>query len=531
MASNDLLYWYWLRDIKRIGPARAKALLDAFGSPEHVYTASPEGYLKVQGVGKDNAKGIAESKRDLEKAKVTLEREAVLAEKTNSSIMTLHDPLYPSLLKEQVAVAPPLLYVRGSLQPLSTQTIGIVGTRQPSTEGGRWAREFASRAAENGWQVVSGLALGIDAAGHQGALDAGGYTLAVLGCGIDRVYPPENRRLFEDILSSGGAIISEYPFGTPPMGDNLRKRNKITVALSRAIVIGECPLGSGTLIAAEEAFEQVKPVFAFSYPDHRKSAAGSQSLIRVGDAKAIQVSTTSDELSRSIQHYHRLKISVIFDLDGVLGDTTRLSRNALIYAIKQVEGKTLGEEEVEPFVHLSPPSALKRLSNASPEALRSAFSSYWAEKYARDLVPHPKLRGILEKIKELGMPMAVVTSRNRAHATSAIEALKLRDLFVALTTYGDTVQHKPHPAPILNALQKLSNGRQAAYVGDLPIDVEAAKAAGVVAVGATWFLDEENTNQLAQAAPDHLVKQPSELFELVLRLRRRDWSASSDLVL
>jgi DNA processing protein len=526
MSSVDLLYWYWLRGIKNVGPARIQALVEHFGSPELAYAADFEDYIKVPTVGKELAKEVCRSKPDISKAQESLEKEALVAQQLRAAIMTRDHPKYPDLLRKESAVAPPLLYVRGSLDRLSARTVAVIGTREPSREGKEFARDFARSMASGGVQIISGLAAGIDAAAHRGALDAQGYTVAVLGCGVDRAYPPENKGLFQEILDGGGAIISEYPFGTPPKGDNLRKRNKIVVALSQAVVIAECPIASGTLIAANEAFEQVKPVFAVPFPGPRKSAEGSQMLLVEGQAKALRPPWTTDSLLREIKAFHATKVNVLFDLDGVLADATRLTRNALVHSVKEVTGLTPDAEAVKSVVHLSPRAALRQLAGSSGDRSLREFEQYWNKNYAKDLIANPQLRPMLEKLKQLGMPIGVVTSRNRSQTDSALDSLKLRDLISCVVTWGDTMQHKPEPEPIRAALKTLPDIPSLSG-GDRPDDVFAAKRAGVLAVGASWFLDQEGTRQLEQAAPDHIVDQPSKLFTLILKTKRRAWAETT----
>jgi len=283
----DLTYWYWLKGIKGIGPARCNALLEVFGCPETIFQASISDYLEVKTVGKKLAAAIESSKKDLASVKRLLQREIAIAERHQAQMVTIQDPIYPAVLKEQQAVAPPLLYVRGDLAGLTSATLAIVGTREPSSSARAKTEDLASKAASKGWSVISGLALGIDAAAHIGTLRAGGYTVAVLGCGVDRVYPPENKEIFERILEKG-AIVSEYRFRSQPRPDNLRKRNKIIVGLARGVFIAECPTTSGALIAAKEAEKQGKPLFTFRPLDpSAESTQGSAKLVTEGKAHEI----------------------------------------------------------------------------------------------------------------------------------------------------------------------------------------------------------------------------------------------------
>jgi DNA processing protein len=514
--KSDLLYWYWLRDVKNIGPARVSSLVEHFGSPKDVYDASSQEYRQVEGIGKGLAKAIAESKSEIQNARDMTERERQIAAEFDVSILTLLDPKYPDLLKEQPAAAPPILYVRGSLERLSTRAVAIVGTRGSSRRGEQWAMELAENLAAEGWSVISGLALGIDAAGHRGVLKAGGHTLAVLGCGVDQVYPPENRDLFASILDKGGAVVSEYPLGTPPRADNLRRRNELIVALSQAVVVAECPASSGALIAAQDAFDQVKPVFAFSFTDARASARGSQALLKEGQAKAISPRASAEELSFEIELFHATDLILLCDLDGVLADTTHLTRNALMHAF---------ENEMDGLVHLSPRAALKRLCSTDIDTLQQSFDQYWRKRYSEEIRGHSRVRSTLERLPPLGVALGVVTSRNKEQATSALRALAMESLFETVVTWGKTARHKPDPEPLRAALDQLGDATAAIYLGDQPEDVAAAKAAGALAVGVTWFLDERQVESLRRSEPDYLVDQPSELFDLVMRLKRERWSA------
>jgi len=320
-------------------------------------------------------------------------------------------------------------------------------------------------------------------------------------------------------------VLSEYPFGTPPKGDNLRKRNKLIVALSRGVIIAECPADSGTLIAAQEAFDQARSLFAFSFPDGRSSAAGSRQLLAEKRAMQLDPEASSDRLVEAIKRFEETTVAVLMDLDGVLGDTSRLSRNALSLAVGFVDGFKPEKEKVDRVLQMSPRSALARLSDANIETLLREYRRFWEARYDKDLIANPALKPILEKLKGFGVHLGVVTSRNRAQANAALEALKLAGLFQVIVTWGDTTQHKPQPAPLLHALRGLPPCAVRLYVGDQSQDFAAAKAADMVAVGATWFAKGEADSLVGEAVPDHVVDQPSKLFELVQTLRRQHWAS------
>ena len=201
------------------------------------------------------------------------------------------EPGYPKFLGE-ISDAPARIYVRGELK-LERPLIAIVGTRQATAEGKRIAEEFSKDLVEAGFGIISGLALGIDASAHKGALSAGGNTIAVLGNGIDDVYPPENKELANRILESGGAVISEYGPGEPIEKSNFIQRNRIISALSIAVLVIEAPIHSGALVTARTGGEQGKDVFVVPGAIGDPNFEGSHKLIRDG---AILVSSVKDIL-------------------------------------------------------------------------------------------------------------------------------------------------------------------------------------------------------------------------------------------
>lgn len=193
---------------------------------------------------------------------------------------------YPQLLA-QVASAPALLYVRGALAALELPQLAIVGSRNPSAGGRSTAHEFARYLAGGGFAITSGLALGVDACAHRGALDAGGVTIAVLGTGIDRVYPARHRDLAAEILAKGGALVSEFPLGTGSAASNFPRRNRIISGLSLGTLVAEAAVKSGSLITARYALEQEREVFAIPGSIHNPMAKGCHALIKRG-AKLVE---------------------------------------------------------------------------------------------------------------------------------------------------------------------------------------------------------------------------------------------------
>lgn len=218
------------------------------------------------------------------------------------AIITRHDPHYPPLL-QQLADVPPLLFVQGSVAALATPQLAIVGSRNPTTVGAETARDFSRTLAGMGLTITSGLALGIDAASHRGALDSGGTTVAVLGTGVDRVYPAQHRDLAHAIVAGGGALVSEYPPGTAPLPGNFPRRNRVISGLSLGTLVVEAARQSGSLITARLAAEQGREVYAIPGSIHNPLARGCHQLIRDG-AKLVE--TAQDVLTELAPHLHDL---------------------------------------------------------------------------------------------------------------------------------------------------------------------------------------------------------------------------------
>ncbi len=218
----------------------------------------------------------------------------------NHHILTLENPLYPFRLKE-IADPPPLLFVLGDPEVLSQAQLALVGSRNPTPGGSATAFEFARYLAAMGLVITSGLALGIDGKGHRGALAAGGFSIAVAGTGVDRVYPARHRKLAHQIAENG-AIVSEYPLGSQPQRSNFPRRNRILSGLSIGVLVVEAAMNSGSLITARMAAEQGREVFAVPGSIHNPLARGCHALIRQG-AKLVEVADDIlEELAPLVGH-------------------------------------------------------------------------------------------------------------------------------------------------------------------------------------------------------------------------------------
>ena len=271
---NDLRYWIGFNIVRGIGPTRLRALLDYFGDVERAWHAPVEG-LRRTGLDSRSLKNLLAARSAL-----NLDRELERIAATGARVLTWESPDYPRLLRE-IAAPPPVLYVKGTLTEEDAWAIAIVGTRRASTYGREVTRRLATTLARSGITIVSGLARGIDSVAHRAALKAEGRTIAVLGCGIDRVYPPEHRKLAEEIIGHG-ALVSDYPLGTKPEGRNFPPRNRIISGLSLGVLVTEAGKGSGALITADYAAEQGRDVFAVPGSILMRGNAGTNALIQDG---------------------------------------------------------------------------------------------------------------------------------------------------------------------------------------------------------------------------------------------------------
>jgi DNA processing protein len=269
------LPWLALREIPGVGLVLFQRLLDRFGNPTAVFQAREKELLAVRGLTPDIAKDIL-AFRDWDRLEAQLAR----LEALGALMLTREDPDFPALLRE-IPYRPAFLFIKGGLTPGDSRAVAVVGTRTPSYYGQKAGRRLGEALAARGVTVVSGLARGIDTAAHLGALENGGRTLAVLGCGLDVVYPPENRELYEKIPEAG-ALISEFPPGTRPEAKNFPVRNRLISGLSLGVVVVEAGERSGTAITVRYALDQGREVFAVPGPIDSPTSVGPHRLIQQG---------------------------------------------------------------------------------------------------------------------------------------------------------------------------------------------------------------------------------------------------------
>ncbi len=292
LKNSEIRDWLALKAIPGVTNNLYKRLIEEFGSPEEVLKAEEKDLARVPEIRRDVVRAILGKRVDVAK-------ELELIKKHSIDIITLNDESYPESLKA-IYDPPPLLYVKGKIKRKDKNAIAIVGSRRATTYGRLTAQRFSSQLAAQGITIVSGMARGIDSEAHKGALAVGGRTIAVLGCGIDVVYPPENRALEEKIASSG-AVITEFSFGTRPFTGNFPKRNRIISGLSIGVVIVEAAQRSGALITARLALEQGREVFAVPGSTTSPYSKGTHNLIKEGAKLVENIDDILEELEPLIE--------------------------------------------------------------------------------------------------------------------------------------------------------------------------------------------------------------------------------------
>ena len=293
-ASQQATYWLALALTQGLGPTRIKKLIEHFGTAESVFHASLT-ELEATGMRAVSAQSLATGK-SLELA----QQECVKAAEAGAKIISLSDPEYPSRLKE-IYDPPVILFVKGSVDVLAQPGIAMVGTRHPTPYGSGMAERLSTDLAARGLVIISGLARGIDTASHRGAIAAKGKTVAVLGTGIDVMYPKENTRLAEQIVAFGGALISEFPVGTFPAPQNFPIRNRIISGMSAGVLVVEAAEYSGTRITSRCALEQNRDVYAVPGNVTNKNSWGPNTLIKQGAKLVATWEDVWEELPTDVQ--------------------------------------------------------------------------------------------------------------------------------------------------------------------------------------------------------------------------------------
>ena len=295
--AEEAFYWLALNLTPGVGSTLMRRLLDRFKTPEAVFHAPAKELSKIEGLGERVAGEIRKGP-----LKKIVEKELYLLREVGGKVVTLKDEEYPKRLRD-IYDPPALLYVRGELKKEDEFAVSIVGSRK-TTPYGRWFTEKVSQElAHYGVTIVSGMARGIDSLAHWGAISGGGRTIAVLGCGVDVIYPSENRNLFAKIIDHG-AILSEFQMGSPPEGGHFPRRNRIISGLSIGVVVVQASEKSGSLITAGYALEQGREVFAVPGNVGTESSRGTHRLIKEG-AKLVE--SSEDILEEILPQWRRGK--------------------------------------------------------------------------------------------------------------------------------------------------------------------------------------------------------------------------------
>ncbi len=412
MSATADAYWLALRRVHGVGPRTCRLLLERFGSAEQIFKAT-EDEVAAAGVARKVASAIA-GFNDF----APLEKELCELPRLGARVLRWTDDEYPPNLK-QIADPPPYLIARGVLEPNNTACVAVVGARAASEAGLRMAQRLGFELAAHGFVVVSGLARGIDGAAHRGALEAGGRTIAVLGCGIDVAYPPEHRGLADMIVESRGAVLSELPLGSAPLPENFPSRNRILSGLSLGVVIVEAAEKSGSLITARTALEQDRQVFAVPGSPLSGKTRGSNRLLREG---AVLVECVED---------------VIEDLAPQMAGKASMPAEPAASAL-QATPAVAAPAKVKAEDPVILPSAL-RAADSSEAAIRSVASIATSLGSSSESL-------VEEKTREIQAVLNCLIDAQRLHVDAVIETCQLPpqtvlNLLLELELRGLVVQH------------------------------------------------------------------------------------------
>lgn len=285
-SYNKFVKLRTLLSIEGIGPVRVLNLINKFNSIDTIFELSKSDLKDVESINSNLADRIVAGIKNLNSIQKQLDRELEKLEKLNANVILFSDDDYPELLK-RIYFPPLILYTLGEFKENDKYAISIVGTRKPTEYGKLEANRFASKLAQQNITIVSGMARGIDSAAHRAALASGGRSIAVIGSGLDVIYPPENRKLFNDIKENG-SIVSEFEIGTKPDAQNFPKRNRIISGLSLATILVESRINGGAMRTANYALDQNREVFAIPGDLNKAESDGTNYLIQKNGAKLVR---------------------------------------------------------------------------------------------------------------------------------------------------------------------------------------------------------------------------------------------------
>lgn len=327
MTDPSYKYWLALANAPGIGPARFKILLDHLKTPQSVWDLNPEEVIKILGEKLGNL--FLEYKKNIDPS-------VLIKDIINKNIRLLKwdDSEYPELLKE-ISDPPPVLYYRGEILKRDKLAVAVVGSRKMTSYGREVTNTITTDLVNSGLTIVSGLAVGVDAAAHQASIQAHGRTIAVLGGGLDKIYPSYHQKLAEEIWSGNGAVVSEFPPDYPPSPGNFPARNRIISGLSLGVLVTEAAKGSGSLITAGCALEQGRDVFAVPGPIYSRTSEGTAELIKQG---AKLVSSSQDILDE-------LNLTSVFSNKNTVDESSLTKEEKQIVSILK-DGAKMADEIV-----------------------------------------------------------------------------------------------------------------------------------------------------------------------------------------
>jgi DNA processing protein len=350
-----LLDWLTLHMAPGLGAASCRRLVDHFGGPGPVLTASAASLAQVPGLRREALAALAAIRTDDVAARAALELERTA--RCGIELVTWHDDSYPDLLRN-IHNPPMVLYIKGSVAALQGPALGMAGSRAATDYGKEIAHRFAHSLARQGFAIISGLALGIDAAAHEGAIAAGGKTVGVLGCGLDREYPPENRKLSREIATTG-ALISEYPLGTAPDSFRFPARNRIISGLALGVLVVEASRRSGSLITAQHALEQGREVFAIPGRIDSIKSAGTHLLLQQGAKLAHTIADIIEELPVIPAPGHKISVQADVHRATVSAEAGLTDDEAMLFSCLDVYPKNI--DDIARGANLAPQKASELL--------------------------------------------------------------------------------------------------------------------------------------------------------------------------
>lgn len=273
---TETQYWIWLSRIEKLGSIKTQKLLEIYDVPKNIWNATKEELLKIEGIGEETTKQILK-----EEYRKGLEKYEIYMKQNNIELIHIYDKYYPEKLKT-IYDKPIVLYIKGNKSILNEFSLAIIGCREHTKYGEIVAKNISYQISKNNIVTISGLAKGIDSIAHKETIKAKGKTIAVIGSGVDNIYPEENKELAKEIIKNGGAIISEYVIGTKPQKMNFPARNRIISGMSNGVVVIEAKKKSGTMITVDFALEQGKEVFAVPGNILSPNSEGTNELIKQG---------------------------------------------------------------------------------------------------------------------------------------------------------------------------------------------------------------------------------------------------------